>query len=166
MAALCLPCTAAVASSAASDSRRINTVYSLPTVYNKVYSIPSTGTYTVPYQFVVSSARIVPCTGTVPYTRYTRRMIPPRVVHFSAFIYCCFTETTMFTELLSSQMSGFYHLTKSHLPVFEMYFLEAFIVYYNVYHDCFSVLIEWYACLYDQSYHHQISLFYSFWFLR
>ena len=34
MAALCLPCTAAVVSSAASDSRRINTVYSLPTVYN------------------------------------------------------------------------------------------------------------------------------------
>ena len=34
IAALCLPCTAAVASSAASDSRRINTVYSLPTVYN------------------------------------------------------------------------------------------------------------------------------------
>ena len=34
MAVLCLPCTAAVASSAASDSRRINTVYSLPTVYN------------------------------------------------------------------------------------------------------------------------------------
>ena len=33
MAALCLPCTAAVASSAASDSRRINTVYSLPNTY-------------------------------------------------------------------------------------------------------------------------------------
>ena len=69
MAALCLPCTAAVASSAASDSRRIN---SLPTVYNTVYSIPSTGTYTVPYRFVVSSTRManqdpriiyrIPCT--------------------------------------------------------------------------------------------------------
>ena len=56
MAALCLPCTAAVVSSAASDSRRINAVYSLPTVYNTVYSIPSTGTYTVQYRFVVSSA--------------------------------------------------------------------------------------------------------------
>ena len=56
MAALCFPCTAAVASSAASDSRRINTVHSLPTIYNTVYSIPSTGTYTVLYRFVVSSA--------------------------------------------------------------------------------------------------------------
>ena len=71
MAALCLPCTAAVASSAASDSRRINTVYSLPTVYNTVYSIPSTGTYTVPYRFVISSARMAnpnPDPRTVPYT--------------------------------------------------------------------------------------------------
>ena len=70
MAALCLPCTAAVASSAASDSRRINTVY------NTVYSIPSTGTYTVPYQFVVSSARawLIRFHIHVPYRiRYTRR---------------------------------------------------------------------------------------------
>ena len=68
MAALCLPCTAAVASSAASDSRRIN---SLP--HNTVYSIPSTGTcaYTVPYRFVVSSARMAnPDPRTIPYTVY------------------------------------------------------------------------------------------------
>ena len=71
MAALCLPCTAAVASSAASDSHRINTVYSLPTVYNTVYSIPSTGTYTVPYRFVVSSVRMANLDPrTVPYTVY------------------------------------------------------------------------------------------------
>ena len=56
MAALCLPCTATVA---AWDSRR---VYSLPTVYNTCIAylvqvpIPYR-TYTVPYQFVVSSAR-------------------------------------------------------------------------------------------------------------
>ena len=66
MAALCLPCTAAVASSAASDPRRINTVYSLPTVY----SIPNTGTYTVPYRFVVSSALMAnPDPRIAPYTR-------------------------------------------------------------------------------------------------
>ena len=51
--------------------RRINTVYSLSTVYNMVYSIPSTGTYTVLYRFVVSSARMVnPDPRTVPYTIY------------------------------------------------------------------------------------------------
>ena len=71
MAALCLPCMAAVASSAASDSRRVNTVYSLTTVYNTVYSIPSTGTYTVPFRFVVSSTRMANSDPhTVPFTVY------------------------------------------------------------------------------------------------
>ena len=37
-----------------------------------IIRIPSTGTYTVPYRFVVSSARA--------------HLIPPRVVPFSAFI--------------------------------------------------------------------------------
>ena len=54
-------------------SRRINTVYSLPMVYNTVYSIPSTGTYTVPYRFVVSSARAwlirIHVPYRIPYTR-------------------------------------------------------------------------------------------------
>ena len=45
MAALCLPCTAAVASSAASDSHRINTVYKyrLETEYGKIREIESRG---------------------------------------------------------------------------------------------------------------------------
>ena len=78
MAALCLPFMAVVASSAASDSHHINTVYSLPMVYNTVYSIRSTGTYTVPYRFVVSSVRMAnPDPRPVLYTVYrTRRVVP------------------------------------------------------------------------------------------